>query len=254
MSDGYSVSEIKKIMSNVKKINLELLDACTMEKVDLSYIEELLKQGAQPLGAVCDSYGINNLYDAVVEHYLSGEEEIFVDITELFLKYGMDISKPEIPYDCNDVINPLWNFAFFSTEVGLKALKLLLDRGLDAESAGECWSHELLDWEIMEFYLEEERDYEFFYKMLRKIILIASYPHIIINDTNLQKEIWFSENDYDYTKFRNWDKYSFEIDTSYCISAPQANRSVVTIIEKNSGKKVWKFGFGISSQEVSDLR
>lgn len=237
--------EVKKVVE-IKQINKDLLNACIAEKVDLSYIEELLQQGAQPLGAVDWD---TNLYDAVLEHYLMDEEEIFVDITELFLKYGMDIQKPEIPYDDSDVIHPLWSFAFFSTETGLKALKLLLDNGLDLESAGECWSHELLDWRIMEFTLYKEMDYQFFKKVLKKIMLFASYPHIILNDEYLQNEIWFSENDYDYTKFRNWNNYSYEIDTKYCKDFPQAYGSIIKIIENESGEKVWEFGFGISKEE-----
>ncbi len=240
-----SKKRVKKVIQ-IKQINKELLNACIAENVDLSYIEDLLKQGAQPLGAVDWD---TNLYDAVLEHYLADEEEIFVDITELFIKYGMDIQNPELPYDEHNVINPLWSFAFFSTETGLKALKLLLDNGLDVESAGECWSHELSDWSIMKFPLEDEGNYKTFYKVLKKIMLFVSYPHIILNDENLQKEIWFSENHYDYTKFRNWNNFSYEVDTRYCKDFPQADGSIITIIEKESGEKVWKFGFGILKKE-----
>lgn len=59
-----SKKEGKKVM-RIKQINKELLNACIAENVDLSYIEDLLKQGAQPLGAVDWD---TNLYDAVLEH------------------------------------------------------------------------------------------------------------------------------------------------------------------------------------------
>lgn len=78
-------------------------------------------------------------------------------------------------------------------------------------------------------------------------MLIASYPHIILNDEFLQKEIWFSENNYDFTKFRMWDKfdYVFKPDSSQLLK-----RSVVEIVDKDTNETVWRLGFEISPDEI----
>lgn len=238
-------------MSKVE-LNNKLLEACTTEKVDLNYIEELLKLGANPLGRVED-HGDNNLYDVVLYHFLDkanyekADDSDFFKMTDLFIKYGMDISNPEVPYDDSNVINPLWSFAFYDTETAMQVLKLLLDNGLDVESAGLCWSHELTDLGLPGFELEEDYDYQMAIETFRKVMLIASYPHIIDADEYLQKEIWFNENKYDITKFRNWNNFEYSIEPT---EGKELNRSIVRIFEKESKNEVWKFGFEISPNEL----
>ena len=66
-------------------------------------------------------------------------------ITELFLKYGMEVEKPRIAYDGSNSINPLWEFAFVTNENAILALKMLLDHGLSADGFAEFWDHSMTD-------------------------------------------------------------------------------------------------------------
>ena len=116
----------------------KLLLLCTESFSGYGAIEQLLKEGANPLGKVVDEYEeLDNLYDSVLDYCY--DHEMFARltaITELFCRYGMVISSPEVPYDDDNIINPLWTFAFYGAGQLLPALKVLLDHGLDADSAG----------------------------------------------------------------------------------------------------------------------
>ena len=240
-------------MTSKQELNVKLFDACTSDIIDYELVESLLKQGAEPLGDIALSSTLhNNLYDEVVDHLFCNEDtpEDFYKITELFLRYGMDISKPTIPYDNNNVLNPLWTFGFPSNECVLRTLKLLLDHGLRACDAEECWGHAIFDFVNLEGRLFNPSDYEVFYDYIRKLILIASYPHVLEKDQTLREEIWYDYNLYDVTRFRNWNDFSFEIDTSHCQRYPEIYQSVVTIIEKSSNKAVWKFGVCLNPTEL----
>ena len=233
-------------MASNPELNQFLLDECLEEKPNYQRIEALLKNGANPLGTVQSAGNCSDIvFCNIVDQYIDFDSEAFPKITELFLKNGMDVSTPDVAYeDCGES-NPLWMFAFHSGEYALQTLRLLLDYGLDADSARECWDHILFDYYNCWGDLEDEFCYEMLYDAIRKIMLIASYPHVLQNDNALQKVIWLECNNYDLNAFRNWNDYSFDIDSSYWIEAPQVYKSIVTIIEKATGKKVWKFGFGI---------
>ena len=237
-----------------EELNAQLLDVRLAKEVDYARAEELLWQGAEPLGKIeYDGYP-NNLYSEIVSQFFYRDEipEDFYNITELFLRYGMNISKPSIPYDDgDDYPNPLWVFGFPSkeNEYVLHTLKLLLDHGLNADHAHECWLHAIFDiCLIYDFSIPSEL--EAFYDYLRKLMLIASYPHVLCADAELRKEIWLEQNHYDLTRFRNWRDFSFEVDSSRCGSTPGASRSVVTIIEKSSGQKVWRFGINLRPEDL----
>ena len=88
------------------------------------------------------------------------------------------------------------------------------------------------------------------YEAIRKIMLIASYPHVLQNDKDLQEVIWLKHNTYPTEAFRDYDAFSFEIDSgNWGEETPQVYKSVVTIIEKKTGEKVWKFGFGLQPDD-----
>lgn len=235
-----------------EKLNAELLAVCTRDSVDFAHAEELLRQGAEPLGRITLNDSDNNLYDEIVDYWFRNDEtpeELYL-ITELFLRYGMDISRPAIPYDEGNIINPLWMLAFPSNECVLRTLKLLLDHGLSAEDAAECWGHAISDFLHVGGMLSDESEYEDFYDYIRKVMLIASYPHVLNADEKLRKHIWYDHNDYDLTHFRRWEDFRFEIDTSYCGREPEVYKSIVTIIEKESSSAVWRFGVCITPEEI----
>lgn len=238
-------------MRNKKELDQKLLEACTSDNIDLAYVEQLLKDGANPLGCVEDDGENDNLYDMVLYHFLDLEQAdkddcAFIKITELFLKYGMDITQPEMPYDHDDSINPMWSFAFYSSEAALQSLKLLLDRGLDADSAGICWGHELTDVGFAGFEVDNNSDCAMAAESFKKLMLFASYPHIISVDDDLKREIWYDENNYDVSNFRDWNRYEYVFEPTV---HHDLNKSIVKIFDKATKKEVWKFGFELSPEE-----
>ena len=233
-------------------LNKELLAACTTDFTGYSHIQDLLIAGAAPLGEVTDQFGdANNLYDEVLEYCCDYEAYArLASITELFCQYGMDIARPVIDYDDRNIINPLWSFGFYMDGELLPTLKCLLDHGLDEESAGECWDHMLTDYYNVDGELKDDFSYEMLDDAIRKILLIASYPHILDKDAELRKLIWLPYNNYEVERFRAWDEYYFEIDTSRCGAYPQVYGSLVTVKESMTGRPVWKFGFGFGPEDV----
>ena len=242
-------------------LDQRLLEACTAEEIDYRLVTILLQFGANPMGKVKgqNAFGCDNLYASVVEALFQNYEtsEDFYRITELFLKFGMDVSRPAVPYGFDpdlqdDIFHPLWFFAFPANEVVLRTLKLLLDHGLKAEDAEECWHHALFDFIMCGGELRTKHGVELFEEYIRKLMLIASYPHVLEADENLRREIWFDCNSYDLTRFRNWNDYRFEIDTSHCERFPEVYKSIVTIIEKKSEKPVWRFGVHMTPADVQE--
>ena len=84
----------------------------------------------------------------------------------------------------------------------------------------------------------------------RKLMLIASYPHVLNADRDLREEIWYAWNHYDLRRFRNWEDFDIIVDTSRCTHGPDVRRSLVTIREKTTGKAVWVFGVCLEPEEV----
>ena len=241
-------------MPGTYELNQKLLEECTSETIDYFRAEELLQLGAEPMGRVVDEFGDeDNLYSVVVDALWDNHEEDLFRVTELFLRYGMDVSKPSVPYDNIDVLHPLWMFGFPSEEYVLMALKLLLDHGLKAEDVAECWHHFMGDSVDVSGDLSQKGYYDFLYGDIRKLMMFASYPHVISEDEHLRREVWYDYNQYDLTKFRHWDDFDFEVDTSLCTPHPEVYRSVVTIMEKDSGKKVWRFGVCLNPEDHPEL-
>ncbi len=226
-------------------INMELLQACIVERVDYSKIEELLKQGAEPLGYIEENGFPNNLYDSVIENLAWKEDKNgdLVKITDLFLQYGLDISKPAIPYDNNEILNPIYNFCGYMRGSMMETLRLLLDHGLTAEDAEWGWGQQLDDFLNVSDSLDCEDVRGELPHYVWKLMLTASYPHVLNRDEGLRYNIWYDRNHYDLSRFREWDWYDFELDTSHCDKGyPRVARSIVTIKDKSTGEKVWRFG------------
>lgn len=223
------------------ELNKRLLSACTSEFNGYSQIEQLLLEGAEPLGIVINDYGEeDNLFGAVVDEYSTSEDYSRLhEITKLFCQHGMDLSKPSIPYDDCKIINPVWYFTILMNDGVLPILEYLLDRGLDYESAHSCWYHAIEYWFFADGSMRDERSRKQVVSDLRKILLIASYPSILENDVYLQEIVWLNRNDYDITKLRNWDKYSVAIDDSRCAGYPHVIEALFTFTDKDSGKEVW---------------
>ncbi len=225
-------------------LNNKLYEECVKEEIDLNVIEELLKKGADPLGATAVSgWGLlDHIYGDILCDTQDMLSKNLPEITELFLKYGMDISNPRVPYDGENSLNPMWEFAFVMNENSVYALEMLLDNGLSADDASEMWGHATFD--LINIECGDPNDDEFWnYEctwVMKLIMLCASYDHIIDNDSDLRNFIDFDQNTYDLHKFRKWNDFCYEFDTSHCERHPELYKSIIRIYEKESKKEVWK--------------
>ncbi len=236
------------------ELNKRLFHECAKEHIDFSVVEELLKQGADPLGGteICGWNLLDHVYGDLVGGSQDNKSVDLPQITELFLNYGMDIDKPKIPYDGSNSINPMWEFAFVTNENAIQALNMLLDRGISVESFGEFWGHAIGD--LIQIECGDPVKDEFWNDTciwtLKMLMLAASYDYILDHDKDLQDFIGCSYNDYDIRNFKDWNRYRYEFDTSRCERNRELYKSVVRIYETDSGEEVWKIGVGLKEEEL----
>ena len=230
------------------EMNKKLLEECSREIIDYASVEELLKYGADPLGglAVCGWDLLRHVFGVIVGESQNNNSINLPQITELFLKYGMDIDAPRIPYDDDNSINPLWLFSFVPNENSILALKLLLDHGLSADSFAEFWSHAIFDFVNIECG-DPEHD-EFWNKecvwTFKMLLLGATYDDIFNADDDIGEVICSDCNTADIHIFRNWNDFEYHFDTSNCVRHPELYGSVIHIYSKDTGNEVWKIGVG----------
>ncbi|MBE6630234.1 MAG: hypothetical protein E7624_05225 [Ruminococcaceae bacterium] len=235
------------------ELNKKLFDECAKEPIDFQVVEKLLKQGADPLGGteICGWGLLDHVYGDLVGGSQENESVDLPQITELFLKYGMDIDKPKIPYDGSNSINPMWEFAFVTNENAIYALKMLLDKGISVESFGEFWGHAIGD--LIQIKCGDPVNDEFWNSTcvwtLKMLMLASSYDYILENDKDLKDFIGCSYNNYDVRNFREWNNYRYEFDTSRCEKYRELYKSVLHIYEISSNKEVWKIGVCLKAGE-----
>ena len=242
---AYSPEEIE--------LNKELLAECIKETVDFAKVEELLKKGADPLGgtAICGWDILDHIYGEIIikvflDHSRDSDFVNLPGITEVFLKHGMNIDAPRIPYSYRESMNPLWHFTFVTNENGLSALKMLLDHGLSADSFAEFWDHSMTsffnnDWG------DPQNDKLFNQECVRTFRMLlfgASYDHIIENDEDLAEFICCDYNTNDVHIFRDWNGFEYRFDTSHCEKKPELYGSIIHIYSRSTGNEVWRIGVG----------
>lgn len=227
------------------ELNIQLYAECSRDPLNCEAIEALLEKGADPLGArVGSGWGLlGHIYEQLVrDSQKSGSVNLPI-ITELFLKHGMDVAKPRVPYEHMNSLHPMWSFAFVPNENSIVALKMLLDNGLDADSAAQFWHHSMYG-QIDEYRFDpNDPEYaDWFIWSFRMLMLIVSYNHILEDDDELKSFVGCSYNRYDTLRFRDWNNYRYEFDTSRCERKPGLYKSVVRIFETASDTEVWKIG------------
>ena len=80
----------------------------------------------------------------------------------------------------------------------------------------------------------------------RMIMLAASYKEALESSVYLRETIGLNshnkDNNYDLSRFRNYDDYTYDIDKSTCTNLKfgLANATII-IKEKESGDEVWRF-------------
>jgi len=235
------------------QLNKKLFEECAKEHIDFAVVEELLTQGADPLGGIT-LYGwdlLIHIYGDVVGESSDSNSINLPRLTELFLKYGMDVDKPRIPYDGENSLHPLWEFTFATNENSIVALKMLLDCGLSPESFAEFWNHSMIDF----FYCgcgDPQHDKFWNHSCIwtfKMLLLGASYDYILENDKELREFICCNVNTYDIHNFRNWNDYEYYFDTAYCKRHPELYGSIIHIYEKATGNEIWKIGVGKTGRE-----
>ena len=230
------------------ELNRRLFEECIKENPDKSAIRALLDAGADTLGGIGKEYGMHawHVYGEVVSESQDTKSVNLPMITELFLEYGMDIDNPKIPYDFEDSLNPMWDFALVMNENSVYALKMLLDNGLSADSAGLMWSHAAQDTDFS----PENQDNDFWeYErtwFMKLTMLCASYDHILENDPALQEYICCGTNSFDIHNFRNWDDFYYEFNITDSKVTPDFYKTIVHICRKSDKSVVWtiRLGFG----------
>lgn len=225
------------------ELNRQLKEECSKGDVNFAIVEEFLKRGADPLGGA--EWGgwdlLEHLYGEIIADSRDSNSNHLPKLTELFLKYGMDVDFPRIPYDEHDSLNPIWFFTFAVNENSASALKLLLDHGLSADSFAEFWCHSITDFcHVACGDPENDEFWNFECVWTFKMILLgASYDRILENDEGLRELIRCNSNSSDVHMFRSWDDFEYRFDTSHCPRRPELYGSVLHIYAKKTGKEVW---------------
>lgn len=236
------------------KLNKQLYEECSKDVIDFARVEGLLKQGADPLGGteICGWDLLEHIYGELVYYSEFSNSVNIPKLTELFLKYGMNIEAPRIPYDGDFSLNPLWDFIFSVNENTAAALKLLLDHGLTASSFAEFWDNAISDF----FHLEcgDPQKDEYWRKKcvwtFKMLLLGASYDHIFENDEGIGEFICCANNTNDVHIFRDYDNFEYFFDTSHCDSRPELYGSIIHIFSKATGNEVWRIGVGVAGRKT----
>lgn len=226
------------------ELNRRLLAECIGEAPDTGAIEALLEQGADPLGALGASGEalMAHVYGEIISETLESGNVHLPRITALFLAHGMDVDHPRIPYEHSESQNPMWVLAFGVGESALCTLKMLLDRGLSADSAAQMWEHALTDLELMRADpIHDEFWRDAWTWTLRAMMLCASCERIGGHDECLRKAIACEENSFDLGRFRSWEEFDYR----FC-ALPDAS-CVARIIERESQREVWHLRIGASA-------
>lgn len=234
------------------ELNNKLYEECSKEEIDFGAVEELLKNGADPLGGTAvTGWGLlEHVYEEIVCDSQESQSVNLPKITELFIKYGMDVGNPKVPYDGDNSINPLWSFSFVPNENSIVALKMLLDNGLNEKDAAEFWYHSIFDAINIDRYDPNDKECNEYYTWTMKMImLVASYDRILNKDEDLARIINLSINTYDVQNFKNWNNFYYKFDTSRCERYPEFCRSVIKIYDVETNREVWKIGVCLNEDE-----
>ena len=234
------------------ELNNRLYVECLKPELDCAAIEDLLNQGADPLGATA-AFGwglLEHVYTELACPVYGPLCVNFPKVTELFLKHGMDVAKPKVPYDGDNSFHPLYSFSHNPGENTILALKMLLDNGLDADSAGEFWGHSMFDMINTNRHDPNDPEWNEWYTWTFKMVmLIVSYDHVLDRDDSLRAFVGCDRNDYDPHKFRQWGRFHYEFDTSTCKAFPELYKSVVRIFEVETGQEIWRIGVCFKDEE-----
>lgn len=221
----------------LNKMLFSAVESCNFEKT-----EQLLKQGADPIGFIghSDDTVLGELFFEMGSN--ENLDAAFPDFLQLFYKYGMNIAGKFPPFDSPECYkSPLWILAFCTDEVGLRVLHTMLEKGLDCDSAEVLLAHVLSD---MEMFGDQGIDDEGLQRIvygLKMVMLVAAYPDVLEKSANIQEWIYLAKNDARrLAYFRNWNEFDYDIDLSTCSGAGGLMDATVIIQNKQTKEVVWK--------------
>lgn len=224
------------------KLNQALLKA--VEETDVERAELLLQQGADPLGGYhekdLDQCVLDELFNDAADEEEPNEKRL--ELLRLFLSYGMDVATRNDPEREEESLNPVWSLAHVSNESGVRMLKVLLDHGLDAVSVEILVSHIFADMEMCDGCDSQDAWWmERWAYSMKMVMLIASYPHMLETSSYIRECVALEQNDASWLPyFREWNRFSYEIDLSTCDNIPHGLRSATLHIQNEpSGDTVW---------------
>ena len=240
----YEIKECYKKHYTTREIDLnqQLLDECTEPHPNFAHIEDLLQQGADPLGVTMNEECV---YSAIITDREDWGHSYLPQMTEMFLRYGMDIDNPRVPFDMLDRCNPFEYFALVVDDNIIESIALLFDSGVSAESAENFWNIGICDLIYCDSAIpqEDEECNERYTNLMKGIMFCASYKHIIDSNDGIRETIDFGNNNFDTSKFRNWNDFEYKL---YGVREdPIVMKNLnIQIYEKSSGQKVWEFNEG----------
>jgi hypothetical protein len=235
-------------MDNQVYLNNELYKAVIADEFNLEQIEDLLKQGAQPLGyldddkddcvfcrMLCDAS--DHMSEQGLEDYNVARERLS-KIVELFLKYDM---LNHLFYDAEEQEEylPLWDMQFCCCKDAAIALRMILDAGYTGESVDDFVEHFFVDAEHVDPFDLKDTLYVYHLEWgIRMLMLIASYPEILEKDEYIRRCIHLDSNDKKLLDtFRDIEKYTycFEYNNDMC----EENPALGFVYIKENDKVVW---------------
>lgn len=244
------------------KLNNLLAKACDAEDYDYKHIEDLLKRGANPMGIISWTGLDHDIYRSTVYTYAlqsafyhiwhgNPDNDDVYKLTELFIRYGMDITSPEEPYsykeDCYD--DPLLLLGRTINSSIYRALKLLLDKGITSHQL-EAYLHELEEMlSNGDACILDSRGIWVLEDYTSKLLLIASYPQYAMSE-KLQSMIWYHVNKTNPAIFRDWNNYETSVDTTFYDGGWASDRAIIIVKDKTTDTEVWRLGIGINPEEA----
>ena len=160
------------------ELNKMLYEECLKTPLNPTAIQNLLHKGADCLGAI-DENPLNydtHLFGELIYELSMKNGRNLPRITKLFLDAGMDIERPQIPYDGGNSLNPLWELAFCANRNGIRSLKLLLN-------AGE------LGFNFRTVYLDFSRVNPYFLYENKGVPRFSTFGHLKLKKLNFNKKV-----------------------------------------------------------------
>lgn len=224
---------------NQIELNKKLYDECLKETINPKVIEDLLVKGANPLGTI----SVKDKYKYVYNEIMFENNNLYT-LTQLFIKHGMKINYKDYEEDSDNNINPLWCLALVTDFNGISTLKLLLENGLEYESAEVLVDHIYTDF----IFLDEAHDFDEKYEKeafqafeiaMKMILLCSSYSNVLKKSEYIKEIICLDFNNKEnLSKLKEYNSYYMK----------EEYNKILYFYEKTTNKLIWKLDYKNDSE------